>query len=168
HKDRGVSNKTIWNYVTDIRALFNWALNYSENNQPMPLVKFNPVDRADLSKIKNRKPKKTALDLNDIEFAASCLDGYDRTYFDFMRYTGLRMDEANRAHWSDVDLDNGWIEVRGTKTEESADVIPLAPALISELERHRENYPESELIFPGRSNQTRGRQIYSRRRFFEK
>jgi integrase len=96
------------------------------------------------------------------------LDGYDRAYLNFMRYTGLRMDEANRARWEDIEFDDGWIEVRGTKTEGSADIIPLAPVLRAELEQHRRNYPDSELIFPGRSYQTKGKKIYSRRRYFEK
>lgn len=46
--------------------------------------------------------------------------------------------------------------------------IPLAPVLRAELEQHRRNYPDLEPIFPGRSYQTRGRKIYSRRRYFEK
>jgi integrase len=85
-----------------------------------------------------------------------------------MRYTGSRMDEANRARWEDIDFDGGWVDVRGTKTEESADMIPLAPVLRDALAEHRKNHPGTDLIFPGRSYQTKGRQIYSRRRFFEK
>ena len=158
---RGVSNKTVWNLVVDVRALFNWALKRG-------LVRTNPVNKADLSVIKNRKPKKAALDLNEIDFAASLLDGYDRAYFDYMRYTGSRMDEANRAKWVDVDLEGGWVQVQGTKTEESAEIIPLAPVLREQLLKYRERYPDSELIFPGRSYQTKDRKIYSRRRFFEK
>ena len=160
-KRRGVANKTVWNLVVDIRALFNWAIKHN-------LARENPINKADLSMIKNRKPKKSALDLNDIDFVASVLDGYDRVYFNFMRYTGLRMDEANRAKWEDIDFVGCWIEVRGTKTEGSADIIPLAPILRAELEQHRRNYPDSELIFPGRSYQTKGTKIYSRRRYFEK
>ena len=132
------------------------------------LVRTNPVNKADLSAVKNRKPKKAALDLNDIDFVAALLDGYDRVYFDYMRYTGSRMDEANRARWEDIDLDRGWVQVQGTKTEESAEIIPLAPVLRQELIGHREKYPDGELIFPGRSYQTKDRKIYSRRRFFEK
>jgi hypothetical protein len=37
--------------------------------------------------------------------------------------------------------------------------IPLAPALRAELEQHRRNYPDGELIFPGRSHQTKGRRF---------
>jgi integrase len=160
-KQRGVSNKTVWNLVVDVRALFNWAMKKG-------LVRTNPVNKADLSAVKNRKPKKAALDLNDIDFVAALLDGYDRVYFDYMRYTGSRMDEANRARWEDIDLDRGWVQVQGTKTEESAEIIPLAPVLREQLVRHREKYPDVELIFPGRSYQTKDRKIYSRRRFFEK
>lgn len=78
------------------------------------------------------------------------------------------MDEANRARWEDIDFDGGWVDVRGTKTEESADMISLAPVLPDALAEHRKNHPGTDLIFPGRSYQTKGRQIYSRRRFFEK
>jgi len=160
-RQHGNVNKTVWNLVVDIRALFNWAIKHG-------LARENPVNKADLSAIKNRKPQKTALDLNDVEFAARCLDGYDRVYFNFMRFTGLRMDEANRARWENIDFDGGWVDVRGTKTESSADIIPLAPVLRDELEKHRQNYADSELIFPGRSAQMKGKKIYSRRRFFEK
>jgi integrase len=160
-KKRGVVNKTVWNYKVDISALYNWAIKNG-------LATKNPVRDADLSLIQNRKPKKSALELDDIEFAASVLDGYDRAYFNFMRWTGLRKDEANRARWEDIDFNGGWIEVRGTKTEGSADTIPLAPALRAELERHRQNYPDSVFLFPGRNHQTKGKKIYSRFRFFEK
>ena len=89
--------------------MFNWALR--EN-----LVQENPVVKADLNSIRNRKPKKSPLNLEDVELGASMLEGYDRAYFDFMRYTGLRMDEANRVTWEDLDLVNGWLhEIREPK-----------------------------------------------------
>jgi len=96
------------------------------------------------------------------------LEGYDRVYFDFMRYTGLRMDEANRVTWDDVDLVNGWLHVPGTKTEASDDYIPLAPILIDELVEHRRHNQNHQHVFFGRSAQTKGKKIYSRRRLFEK
>ena len=120
---------------------------------------------ADLSLIKNRNPVKAPLKLDDIEFAASVLTGFERAYFDFMRYTGLRKDEANRAMWEDVDFETGWLKVRGTKTEESAVSIPLAPALKARLYEHRQNYPNTELIFPSRK---RGGKVYHRAHMFVK
>jgi len=122
HKKRGLKNKSIWNYTLYVKALYNWAIKNK-------LARTNPVKDADLSLIKNRKSQKTPINLEDIEFAASVLDGYGRAYFDFMRFTGLRKDEANRAMWEDIDFERGWFKVRGTKTELAAESIPLAPAL---------------------------------------
>jgi len=160
-RGKRVSNKTIWNLVTDLRAMFNWAIKQG-------LARENPVVKADLDPIRNRKTKKPPLNLEDVELAASVLEGYDRVYFDFMRYSGLRMDEANRMTWEDLDLVHGWIHVPGTKTEASDDYIPLAPILIDGLIEHRRQYPNSEYVFFGRSAQTKGKKIYSRRRLFEK
>ncbi len=67
--------------------------------------------------------QESGVDLSDIDFVASVLDGYDRAYFNFMRWTGCRMDEANRARWEDVDFGGGSIEIRGSKTEASADTF---------------------------------------------
>jgi integrase len=158
HKKRGLKNKSVWNYVLYVKALYNWGIKNG-------LAQKNPVKDADLSLIKNRKPQKTPLNLEDIEFAASVLDGYDRAYFDFMRWTGLRKDEANRAMWEDVDFERSWLKVRGTKNELAAESIPLAPALKARLYEHRLNYPDAKLIFPAKSH---GGQVYSRQRFFQK
>ena len=165
-KKRGVVNKTIWNYKIDIASMFNWALTRG-------LVASNPVKGANLDSIRNRKSRKPPLVLDDFEKAASVLQGYDLVYFDFARFTGLRKDETNRARWEDIDWtggsdDNGRIAVRGTKTEESAAWIPLAPVLRDELLDFYQNRPSDEFIFPGRSPKTKGKKIYSRRRLFEK
>ncbi len=45
--------------------------------------------------------------------------------------------------------------------------LPLAPTLVDSLEKHKLT-SASEYVFPGRSAQTRGKRIYSRRRLFEK
>jgi integrase len=157
-KKRGLKNNSVWNYKTYLAALFNWAIKKK-------LARVNPVKDADLSVIKNRRPVKAPLNMEDIEFAASVLTGYDRAYFDFMRCTGLRKDEANRAMWEDVDFEKGWLKVRGTKTENAADRIPLAPALKAILYEHRQNYPHAEFIFP---NRNRGGKAYDRDHMFEK
>src|SRR5262245_47665848 len=83
HEKLGVSNKTNWNYKTDIAAMFNWALKQG-------LVASNPVRAADLDCIRNRKSQKPPLNLDDFERAAAVLQGYDLVYFDFGRYTGQR------------------------------------------------------------------------------
>jgi integrase len=141
-RKRGVSNKTIWNYKTDIAAMFNWALKHG-------LTASNPVSLADLDSIRSRRSHKPPLNLDDFERAAAVLDDYDLVYFDFARYTGLRKDETNRAKWDDIDWTYGRIQVRGTKTEESAAWIPLAPVLKDELLDFYKNRPSDEFIFPG-------------------
>lgn len=53
-----------------------------------------------------------------------------------MFFGALRVSEALSLRWSDVGTDT--LRVRGTKTEASADVIPLLPRLREELRSHRE------------------------------
>ena len=157
HKSR-VKNSTIWRYITDLRALFNWSKREG-------LLKENPVNKADLSLIKHRAVVKLPLNLEDVDTAAKCLTGQDRVFFDFLRFTGLRLDEANRLQWEDLDLGRGWFIVRGTKTEESEAVMPLAPVLIRSL---RSLTITSEYVFPGRSAQTRGKKVYKRDWLFKR
>ena len=49
---------------------------------------------------------------------------------DFARllvFTGMRVDEARRLPWGDVDFEHGRIRVRGTKSETSERTIPMIP-----------------------------------------
>ena len=108
------------------------------------------------------------MNLENFEDVAAVLSGRERVYFDFMCFTGLRKDEGNRVRWGDIDFDRGWFHVPGTKTEESDNHLPLAPALLQELGWLYHNARESEYLFPGHSKQTKGKKIYSRRRLFEK
>ena len=96
--------------------MFNWAVKEG-------LARENPVHKADLDPIRNRRSKKPPLDLDNIERAADVLCGAERVYFDFLRYTGLRKDEANRTRWDDIDFNRGWLHVAGTKTEESPIIV---------------------------------------------
>lgn len=54
----------------------------------------------------------------------------------FLAGTGVRIDEARRVRWEDVDLDAGRVYVRGTKTETSDRRLNL-PAWLSERLRAR-------------------------------
>jgi integrase len=160
-KRRGVGNNTIHHYITDLNSCLNWAVRKR-------LLVSNPVKFSDLSAIKNRKPKKAPLNFADIDRAANVLDGYDRLYFNFLRFTGLRKDESNRVEWTDINLTDSWLTVRGTKTEESEAEIPLPLWFRDELAKAYQQRGESPYVFPGRSHQTKGKKIYSRRRLFER
>ena len=64
--------------------------------------------------------------------------------------TGLRKGEALGLRWSDVNLDDGWLKVRQTlnriqtrlvatepKTDRSRRTVPLSPAVVAMLRRHK-------------------------------
>jgi integrase len=164
HKRRGVKNSTIWHYVVDIQALFFWAMEKQHR-----FVSVNPVTEANLDLIQNRKVTKPPLKLKEFERAFSVLDQYERAWWRTHECLGLRMDEGNRLQKIDVDFENGVIHVRGTKTEESDCYLPMSPALQQELKSFLQTRSDdSSYLFPGRSAQTKGKKIYSRRRLFEK
>ena len=171
-RKRTVKPKTLWHDVTNLRALYNWAM-VPKGTDKKPLVATNPVDGLDRPKgalaklIGNTKPKKAPLNLTMVEQAAAVLNHGDRAYFDFLRFTGLRKDEANRLRWEDINFDEGYFHCKGTKTHESDAYLPLAPSLIESLKRHKLS-STSDYVFAGRSAQTKGKKIYSRRRLFEK
>lgn len=54
-----------------------------------------------------------------------------------LRFTGLRVQQAMRLRWSDVDMDRGTLTIRGelgkTKQERRGRGIPLSPHLLKEL-----------------------------------
>jgi integrase len=62
---------------------------------------------------------------------------------------GLRPGELVRLEWSDVDWEARTLLVRGTKTEESADTIPMTPLAFRELRELwvREGQPSSGRAF---------------------
>jgi integrase len=160
-RKRSVKPKTLWHDVTNLRALLNWAV------EKTMLVK-NPVDSLDTSIIGNTKPKKAPLNIPMVDRAGAALNHpADRAYFDFLRFTGLRKDEANRLRWDDINFDEGYFHCRGTKTDESDAYLPLAPALVESLKEHKA-VSKSDYVFAGRSAQTKEKKIYSRRRLFEK
>src|SRR5215813_1008214 len=164
HKRRGVKNSTIWHYIVDLRALFYWAMEKKHR-----FVRINPVTEANLDLIQNRKVVKPPLKLKDFEKAFSVLDSYERAWWRTHECLGLRMDEGNRLQITDVDFENGLIHIPGTKTEESECYLPMSPALQKELKSYlATRTDDSPFLFPGRSAQTKGKKIYSRRRLFEK
>jgi integrase len=164
HKRRGVKNSTVWHCIVDLRALFYWAMEKGHR-----FVRVNPVVDADLTLIERRKVIKKPLNLKEFERAFAVLDPYERAWWRTHECLGVRMDEGNRLQITDVDFENGLIHIPGTKTEESESYLPMAPALQEELKCYlasRTN--DSPYLFPGRSAQTKGKKIYSRRRLFEK
>jgi len=173
--NRGCTNSTIWHYITDIKALYNWAILRTLRHRDGVTeetdygVTSNPVKLANLKKIRNRKVIKQPLDISEVNKAAGALSGQDRYFFDCLRYTGMRLDEANRLQWSDLDLEHGTWTCPGTKTQESLARLPLAPILQRQLQVLKQvANPGCPWVFPGRSARTEGQKVYRRTRMFEK
>ena len=166
-KHRGVKNSTVWHYVKDLRALFFWATKNPERKRPF--VRSNPVSGANLDSIQNRRVVKPPLNLKNFARAFEVLDQYERAWWRTHECLGVRMDEGNRLLRTDPDFETGLIHIPGTKTEESECYLPMAPALQVELKAYlASRKDDSPYLFPGRSAQTKGKKIYSRRRLFEK
>lgn len=159
-----VSNSTIHHYLTDLAAVYNWAINKPKDKR---LAEENPVNYADKSPIRNRKFVKVPLDLAKVDQAAELLSGQDRIWFDTARFTGLRKDEVNRMRWEDLNLELGWLNVGETKTPNSKRRIPLADIVVKGL-RELKAVSHSEWVFPSQFADTRRRYTYSRDRMFRK
>jgi integrase len=157
HKKRGVKNITIWHYVKDLRALFNWAISKRRMVE-------NPVSFADLGPIRKRKAVKPPLNMMAINKGIETITGRDRLYVDTLRFMGLRKDEGNRIQVRDV-LDyetEMWLMVRGTKTEDSHRVLPIPPSLHAAYRGAISGLPADHYPL----NRRPKKKIYDRRRLF--
>lgn len=71
--------------------------------------------------------------------------------------TGLRLGEAMRLRWTDIDWDNTpmMVSIIGAKFDKDR-AIPLADSLSQQLKKYREEmsllFPGSEYLFPSRHN----------------
>jgi len=96
--------------------------------------------------------------------ASACLPWDERTWFNFARYTGYRLDETNRLEWGDLDLDKGEMVVPGTKNEGARALLPMAEVVTATLKIHKLlANPHCPLVFPGRD----GSYIYERTWIFK-
>lgn len=61
-----------------------------------------------------------------------------RPLITFLLFTGLRISEALNTRWEDIDLENGTVTVKVSKTQAGTGrSVILIPALVSVLRRHR-------------------------------
>lgn len=170
-KRKKLKNKTVKNIITDLRALFNWAMEPLEDGGP-GLANRNPVTKKVAKLIGNTRAVKAPINPRWFDIAAASIENkLDKAWFDVTRYLGMRKDESNRLQWSDIDWRAGKVRIPGTKTDEAEQWLPVAPVALKTL---RELYEaegrdlNSLYVFPGRSPQTKGKKIYSRRKLFER
>jgi integrase len=170
-KRRGLKNKTVKNIIADLRALYNWAMESLEDGGP-ELTDKNPVTKKVAKLIGSTRVVKSSINPRLFDIAANVIENKrDRAWFDVTRYLGMRKDESNRLQWTDVDWRVGKVRIPGTKTDEAEVWLPVAPVALRTLKDLYESEDRdlnSAYVFPGRSPQTKGKKIYSRRKLFER
>jgi len=156
--DCGLKPKSCKHYYGDLKALFNWVIERDDQ-----LIEKNPCNRIKSKAIKHRYVK-PPIDTGAYDQASACLPRDEKVWFDFMRYTGYRKDEANRLTWDDLFLDQGEMIVPGTKTDRSYARLPIAPVVIDALRIHKTlSDPRCKLVFPDKT----GKYIYDRKWIFD-
>ena len=132
----------------------------------------NPVTKGTRKLIGGTRVVKKPINPKWFDIAAVAVENKrDRAWFDVTRYLGMRKDESNRLQWSDIDWRTGKVRIPGTKTPEAEAWLPVAPTALKtlrELYESEDRDQSSPYVFPGRSAQTKGKKIYSRRRLFER
>jgi len=128
-----LKSKTIKNIVTDLNAMYSWAMEPTEDGGP-GLVDKNPVTKGARKLIGSTRAVKKAINPRWFDIAAAAIENkQDRAWFDVTRYLGMRKDESNRLKWSDVDWRTGKVRIPSTKTEEAEAWLPVSPAALKML-----------------------------------
>lgn len=113
------------------------------------LVESNPVDGAERPKTRRRRWRI----LEPVEVARvrnAFTDEQARTIFLTLILTGVRRFELQALRWRDVDLVEGVLRVRESKSEEGERAIAISPVLAEELWQHRRRSAfqgDGELVF---------------------
>lgn len=122
------------------------------------LVESNPVDGAERPKV---PPRRWRI-LEPVEIRRVLQEFSDeqaRTIFLTLVLTGVRRFELQALRWHDLDLLEGVLRVRDSKSEEGVRSIALSPSLVDELGQHYRRSAfkgNDELVF---CHRTRGSKI---------
>jgi integrase len=131
---RAPSRATVRNRIVGLRAYFSFLerrewLRDAEG-QPRP----NPMHQIEQPK-REQKPIEWLSDAEDVAIFDACETATERIIVNFLRWTGMRVDEARSITLADVDLTYGreTIRVRRSKTRAGLRTIPVLPELLPEL-----------------------------------
>lgn len=136
----GQSGSSVRGAIVATSALFRHAVRRG-------IIATNPVrllERGDRPSGK-RKTEPRYLDRAAIDKLLAELGDEMRPVAATMAFAGLRVSEALALRWRDLDLDEGMLDVPGTKTEASAQPVPLTADLVAELKAHRRRAAEHGL-----------------------
>jgi integrase len=128
-KRKGLKNKTVKNIITDLRAMFNWAM-----EEDVSLCPRNPVTKKVAKLIGSTRVTKAPINPRLYDIAAAAIENKrDRAWFDVTRFLGMRKDESNRLQWSDINWRAAKVRIPGTKTDEAEQWLPVAPVALKAL-----------------------------------
>ena len=115
--------------LATLHHFFNYCMerNYIQSNPASRIKKLNELSRL-----------KTLSDGDIKKLIAGATNKLTRDIITFLIYTGCRKGEALNLKWDDVDLKNGVIAVKGTKTKYDR-YIPISEALRGVLEGIKKN-----------------------------
>jgi integrase len=128
----GQSGSSVRGAIVATSALFRHAVRRG-------VVATNPVrllERGDRPSGK-RRTEPRYLDRAAIDKLLAELGNEMRPVAAVMAFAGLRVSEALALRWRDVNLDDGMLDVPGTKTEASSQPAPLTADLVAERRAHR-------------------------------
>jgi len=137
---RNISRTTIHHYLIDLNSLLNWALKEE-------VISSNPMKKVNRKQTRPEKVIKRCHTPEQVSACEAALDGEERLFFRFLRFTGARLTEALTAEWADVDYKNREIIVRGTKTEESLRRLPICDGLFETLKGLEKYRKGSDYLF---------------------
>ncbi|MHB1697924.1 MAG: tyrosine-type recombinase/integrase [bacterium] len=118
-KDGEINFRWINLEITTLHHFFNFCLerNYIEKNPASGIKKLNELSRL-----------KTLSDEDIQKLIDGATNKLTHDIITFLIYTGCRKGEALNLKWDDVDLENGVIAIKGTKTKYDRH-IPISDAL---------------------------------------
>ena len=154
---RRISKNTINHYVTDLNALFNWAVKEE-------ILSANPMRKVNRKRVRPDKVIKEGFTVDEIRRCESALEGEELLFFRFLKLTGARLSEALGARWEDIDYSNLEIILRGTKTMESLRKVPICRGLFETLKALEALKTDSPYLFHHKD----GERILRRDKVFKK
>ena len=117
--------------IATLRHFYNYCIKsgYIEKNPAAGIKKLNELSRL-----------KTLSDGDIQKLIAGTTNKLTRNLISFLIYTGCRKGEILNLKWDDVDMKNGIIAIKGTKTKYDR-YIPISEALrgvLGRIERNQE------------------------------
>jgi integrase len=137
------SESTVRSILSTASQLFAWALRqrYCDHN---PVRRARDVYGDTLLPASTPKPQRALTD-EEVFLALARLGEAFRPTVAFTAETGLRISEVLALRWEDVDLDEGALVVRSTKTKTTRE-IGISAAAVEVLREHRTRMASSPLV----------------------